>query len=165
MMLLVITICWIVISTICLWVLIEQRKKPIFLFFFIPAFLFLTTSTFFTVKGLLGYPTTDLPKTKFTYLAHLSNEPISIYYWLMVHGEEQPRAFIFPYTKKDKENADKAENLSGLGIYVEGELAADGGNGEEGGEEGMGGFTPGGALEFYLFDHVINMPKDITEEE
>ena len=162
MILTIITISWIIISAICLWVLIEQRKKPIFLFFFIPAFLLLTTSTFFTVKSLLGYPTTDLPKKKFTYISHLSDAPVKIFYWLMIDGESQPRAYVFPYTKQDQENADRAEGLKEEGIWVQGELSEDGEQGESGSEnEGAGGFTTGGALEFYKFDHTLSMPKDL----
>ena len=106
MILTLITISWIFISAICLWVLIEQRKKPIFLFFFIPAFLLLTSSTYFTVRGLLGYPTEEMPKKKFTYISHLSDAPVRIFYWLMLDGESMPRAFIVPYTQQDKNNAD-----------------------------------------------------------
>lgn len=161
MIITIITISWIFISAICLWVLIEQRKKPIFLFFFIPAFLLLTSSTYFTVRGLLGYPTTDLPTKKFTYISHLADAPERIFYWLMLQGEDQPRAFIFPYTTTEKENADRAKGLKESGIWVQGELTFEGdGEGGELEEQGEGGFTPGGALEFYIFDHTLTMPKD-----
>ena len=162
MILTLITISWIFISAICLWVLIEQRKKPIFLFFFIPAFLLLTSSTYFTVRGLLGYTTEEMPKKKFTYISHLSDAPVRIFYWLMLDGESMPRAFIVPYTQQDKNNADKARGLKEAGIWVQGELSIGKEQGESGeSEKGKGGFTTGGALEFYKFDHTLTMPKDI----
>ena len=161
-----ITLSWILISAICLWVLIEQRKKPLFMFFFIPLFLILSASTYFTVKSLLGFPTIDKPKSRVIYLAHMIDEPSWIYYWFMVEGEKEPRAFKFPYNPTDQENANRAQQLMEDGVGVEADMSTvdsveEGLMGE--GEVGTGGFTSGGALEWYMYDPVKHTPKDYRE--
>ena len=166
-MLSVLTFAWIVISSICLWVLIEQRKKPIFLFFFIPAFLIMTTSTYFTVRSLFGYPTTDPLPAKFVYVSHMVHEPYDIYFWLLEMGSKEPRAYRIPYEKRFHEEANKAQQMTAEGGYVMGSfeyLSPD--MGEELGNEGVkteGGRTVGGDLVFYQFEYQKMMPKDATD--
>jgi len=52
----------VVFSVICLWVLIEERKSPKFLVWFIPLFLVLVSSTYFTYTSILGHPKEGVPK-------------------------------------------------------------------------------------------------------
>jgi len=53
---------FIVLSAICLWLLIEGRKSPKFLIWFIPALLVLVSSTYVTYTSILGFPKVDIPK-------------------------------------------------------------------------------------------------------
>ena len=51
----------VVLSAICLWLLIEGRKSPKFLIWFIPALLILITSTYVTYTSILGFPRVTTP--------------------------------------------------------------------------------------------------------
>ena len=51
----------VVFAVICLWVLIEERKSPKFLIWFIPLFLVLVTSTYLTYTSILGFPKEGIP--------------------------------------------------------------------------------------------------------
>ena len=167
-MLSVLTFAWIVISSICLWVLIEQRKKPIFLFFFIPAFLIMTTSTYFTVRSLFGYPTNDQLPSEFVYISHMVHEPYDIYFWLLEMGNKEPRAYRVPYDRRFHEQANKAQQMTAEGGYVMGSFEylpptfGEDGEFEEGGES-EGGRTVGGDLIFYQFEHQDMLPKNTTD--
>ena len=59
----------IVLSTVCLWLLIEQRKSWKFLIWFIPALLILVSSTYVTYTSLLGIPKVATPE-RGLYLKH-----------------------------------------------------------------------------------------------
>jgi len=52
----------VVLSTICLWLLIEGRKSPKFLIWFIPLLLMLVSSTYVTYTSILLYPIISKPK-------------------------------------------------------------------------------------------------------
>ena len=52
----------VILSVVCLWILIERRKEPKFLVWFIPALLVLVTSTYFTYTAVLGFPKFANPK-------------------------------------------------------------------------------------------------------
>ena len=164
-MLSVLIFAWIVISVICLWVLIEQRKQVLFLLFFIPLFLILTTSTYFTVRALFGYPTNNPLPTEFVYISHLIHEPNDIYFWLLEIGSKEPRAYKVPYDKKFHEEANKAQQITAEGGHVMGSfesprpMSSEGGESEEGGDR-EGGRTVGGELVFYQFEHQKMMPKN-----
>ena len=60
----------VVLSVICLWLLIEGRKSPKFLIWFIPLLLVLVSSTYVTYTSILGYPKVAKPKAGI-YLKHL----------------------------------------------------------------------------------------------
>ena len=51
----------VILSIICLWLLIEGRKSPKFLIWFIPLLLMLVSSTYMTYTSLLGYPKFENP--------------------------------------------------------------------------------------------------------
>ena len=86
------------LSVLCLWLLIEGRKNPKFLIWFIPILLVLTSSTYVTYTSILGNPKRELPEEGI-YLKHYIDEPFWIYLWIV--GEDNtPRNFQIPYTKK-----------------------------------------------------------------
>jgi len=163
-MLSVLIFAWIVISIICLWVLIEQRKRVIFLLCFIPIFLILTTSTYFTVSALFGYPTKGPLPAKFIYLSHIVVEPNNIYFWVIVPGESEPRSYDIPYNKRLHNQAGKAQKMTAEGNYVMGQfklLSSEEDNwGQELGDRSGGGRTKGGDFVFYKFDYQDMMPKE-----
>jgi hypothetical protein len=160
-MLAVLIFAWIIISIICLWVLIEQRKKAIFLFLFIPLFLILTASTYFTVNALFGYPIKGPLPAKFMYLAHLVVEPDDIYFWIIVPGETEPRSYNIQYNKRLHRQAGEAQKMTAKGNYVMGQFELTPMDGEGISEQGKGsGRTVGGDLSFYKFNHQDMMPKD-----
>jgi len=59
----------VVLSTICLWILIEERKSWKFLVWFIPILLVIVTSTYVTYTSILGFPKVGIPE-KGMYLRH-----------------------------------------------------------------------------------------------
>ena len=52
----------VVLSTVCLWILIEQRKSWKFLLWFIPILLLVVTSTYITYTSILGFPKFGTPE-------------------------------------------------------------------------------------------------------
>jgi len=156
---------FIVLSAICLWLLIEGRKSPKFLIWFIPALLLLVTSTYVTYTSILGFPKVDIPK-KGLYLKHYIDEPRWIYLWVL--GEDNiPMSYQLIYSKATHESLEgvkgKAEDVK---FMVLSEDALEGGGqelvGDEGGERG-GGYTIGGDVSFYEWDFTENMPQKNQE--
>jgi len=72
----------VVLSTVCLWLLIEGRKSPKFLIWFIPILLVLVTSTYVTYTSILGFPKVSTPE-RGMYLRHYIDEPNWIYLWVL----------------------------------------------------------------------------------
>ena len=64
----------VVLATVCLWLLIEERKSPKFLIWFIPVLLLLVTSTYVTYTSILGIPKVGVPE-KGMYLKHYIAAP------------------------------------------------------------------------------------------
>ena len=54
----------IILAATSLWVLIEKRRNPKFLMWFIPVLLILVTSTYITYTSILGLPKFEIPKKK-----------------------------------------------------------------------------------------------------
>ena len=52
----------VILAITSLWVLIEQRKSPKFLFWFIPLLLVLVSSTYVTYTSILGLPKVAIPE-------------------------------------------------------------------------------------------------------
>ncbi len=71
---------WIGLLTILLWDLIQKGQNKLYMFILIPASLVLTITTYFTVQGLLGYPTENYKETRFRVLATAVQKPDWIYY-------------------------------------------------------------------------------------
>ena len=88
----------VVFAVICLWVLIEERKSPKFLIWFIPLFLVLVASTYVTYTSILGYPKVEKPKEGL-YLKHYIDEPNWIYLWV-VYKEKVPISYQLVYSRE-----------------------------------------------------------------
>ena len=84
----------VVLSTVCLWLLIDGRKNPKFLAWFIPILLVLVTSTYVTYTSLLGLPKNETPENGL-YLSHYVNEPKWIYFWSNFGPQFDPKLINF----------------------------------------------------------------------
>jgi hypothetical protein len=85
---------------------------------------------YFSIFGMLGFPVLAAVPPKFTYLASNIAEPSKtdaghIDLWQIAHGEVNPRALRFPYSKNMHEK------------MVQAEAKKKGGDGEEGGDVEM----------------------------
>ena len=145
------------LSVICLWILIDRRKNPIFLAWFIPILLVLIASTYVTYTSILGYPKVARPE-KGLYLKHYIDEPNWIYIWV-VHKDRIPRGFQIPYTRKTHEQLEgvKGETEEGKFMVITKSEKGETGGGEEG-ENPSGGYTIGGDINIYEWDHEKDMP-------
>ena len=85
----------IILSVVCLWILIERRKEPKFLVWFIPVLLILVTSTYFTYTAVLGFPKFGDPKVGGIYLTHLVDEPNWVYLWMLEKGVARAYKIIY----------------------------------------------------------------------
>ena len=157
---------FIVLSAICLWLLIEGRKSPKFLIWFIPALLILISSTYVTYTSILGFPKIEIPK-KGLYLKHYIDEPYWIYLWVVEEGNV-PRSYQMHYKKVTHQSLEGVQEKAEEGKYMVlgGDDLGDKGDGndeDEGGERG-GGFTIGGDISFYEWDYLSEMPPKNAEE-
>ena len=154
----------IVLSAICLWLLIEGRKSPKFLIWFIPLLLILVASTYETYTSILGFPRITTPK-KGMYLKHYIDEPNWIYLWVLGEGNI-PMSYQIVYSREKHNSLEGVKGKADEGRYmVLGENEAEGPSddltGEEDGDTG-GGYTIGGDISFYEWDFESGMPpKDI----
>ncbi len=156
---------FVVLSTICLWLLIEQRKSWKFLIWFIPILLVLVSSTYVTYTSILGYPKVSLPQ-KGMYLKHHIDEPNWIYLWVL--GKNNiPMSYQIVYSKGTHNALEGVKGKQEEGAFmVLGSDEEGAGEGEEGkAEKKEGGFTIGGDIGFYEWDYSANMPsKNIVTE-
>jgi hypothetical protein len=144
----------VVLSVICLWLLIEGRKSPKFLIWFIPLLLVLVSSTYVTYTSILGYPKVAKPKAGI-YLKHYIDEPNWIYLWI-VYKEKIPISYQLVYTKKTHkalEGVKKKSEGEGKFMVLREQTEADGGEGEGAENKKEGGFTIGGNISFYEWDY------------
>ena len=147
----------VVLATVCLWLLIEERKSPKFLIWFIPVLLLLVTSTYVTYTSILGIPKVGVPE-KGMYLKHYIAEPNWIYLWIL-NKNNVPMSYQIVYTRQ------KHEALEGVrGKVEEGAFMVLGEDKEVIGESGEkekagGGYTIGGDISFYEWDYAENMPS------
>ena len=154
----------IVLSTICLWLLIEGRKSPKFLIWFIPLFLMLVSSTYVTYTSILGFPRVTTPKQGL-YLKHYIDEPYWIYLWILGEGNI-PMSYQIVYSREKHNSLEGVKGKSDEGKFMvlsmsNMEEEGDSGDGKEKGESG-GGYTIGGDISFYEWDFEASMPpKDI----
>ena len=139
----------VLLAVICLWLLIEGRKNPKFLVWFIPVVLVLVSSTYVTYTSILGYPRYDTPKEGL-YLKHYVDEPNWIYLWV-VYKDKVPMSYKIVYTKQVHNSLEgvrgKAEEEGKFMVLREMESLSAIEEGEQGNELG-GGFTLGGDVGF-----------------
>ena len=157
----------VVLATICLWILIEERKSWKFLIWFIPAFLVLVTSTYVTYTSILGFPKVGIPE-KGMYLRHYIDEPNWIYLWIL-NKKNVPMSYQLVYSRKKHDALEGVKGKAEEGAFmVLGEDNPGGVGdelGEERGEDSGGGYTIGGDISFYEWDHTENMPQKNTQGE
>ena len=146
-----------VLSVICLWILIDGRKNPKFLAWFIPILLVLVASTYVTYTSILGLPKVAMPE-KGLYLKHFVDEPNWIYLWV-VSKERVPRSYRIVYSRETHEQLEGVKGESEAGNYMVLGKTSGQGEGEEEGEESAGGYTIGGDMNFYKWDHETMMPS------
>ena len=142
----------VLLSVICLWLMIEGRKSPKFLVWFIPLVLVLVSSTYVTYTSILGYPRVAKPKEGL-YLKHYIDEPNWIYLWV-VYKEKIPISYRLVYTRETHNALEGVKEKSeGEGKFmVLREKVEEGPGEEEGGKEQEGGITIGGDISFYEWE-------------
>ena len=154
----------VVFAVICLWVLIEERKSPKFLVWFIPLFLVLVSSTYVTYTSILGYPKVEKPKEGL-YLKHYIDEPNWIYLWV-VYKEKIPISYQLVYSRETHKALEGVKEKSeGEGKFMVLREEVDEGAGEEGGTENHeGGITIGGDISFYEWEYKSDSQQKNPEE-
>ena len=148
------------LSAICLWLLIEGRKSPKFLIWFIPLLLMLVSSTYVTYTSILGFPRVTTPH-KGLYLKHYIDEPYWIYLWILGEGNI-PMSYQVVYSRNKHEVLEGVKGKAEEGKFmVLGESNSDKFGDAENDEKGAsgGGFTIGGDISFYEWDFETNMPS------
>ena len=147
------------LAVLSLWLLIEGRKNPKFLVWFIPTLLILTTSIYITYTSILGLPKVARPE-KGVYLKHYIDEPNWIYLWV-VSQDNIPKSFQIPYSKGTHKALEGVKRKSNEGKFmVLGTDKTKQGNEseEEEGENSTGGYSIGGDVNFFEWDHESFMP-------
>ena len=141
------------ISTVCLWILIDNRKHPKFLVWFIPLLLILVTSTYMTYTSILGFPKVSTPPAGGLYVSHFIDEPHWIYLWVL--EEQAPRSYQIVYSRPTHDALEgvKGEVEGGAYMILQDSSMSDYlGNEGEGNDNEQGGFTIGGDIGFYKWD-------------
>ena len=148
---------FITLAIICLWVLIERKKDPKFLLWFIPTLLILVSSTYITYETILGYAMKG-QQERGVYLQHWIDEPDWIYVWML--EKTQPRAYKMVYNREMHDKLEQVGMKSKTGEYViiqeEGMM---GERGEGADKKGKKVYTLGGGLEFYTWEHTDGAPS------
>ena len=154
----------VLLSVICLRLLIEGRKSPKFLVWFIPLFLLLVSSTYVTYTSILGYPRVAKPKEGL-YLKHYIDEQNWIYLWV-VYKEKITISYQLVYSRETHQALEGVKRKSeGEGKFMVLREEVNEGAGEEEGEENHeGGITIGGDISFYEWDYKSNSQQKNPEE-
>ena len=155
----------VVLSSVCLWLLIEQRKSWKFLIWFIPILLILVTSTYVTYTAILGLPRVDIPK-KGMYLKHHIDEPNWIYLWVL-DKNNIPMSYQIVYSKETHQALEGVKKKSEEGAFMVIEDTSSDLEGEDEGENKKNprsGYTIGGDMGFYKWDFESSTtPKDTQQ--
>ena len=154
----------VLLSAICLWLLIEGRKSPKFLIWFIPLLLVLVSSTYMTYTAILGYPKFETPKGGL-YLKHYIDEPNWIYLWV-IDKEQVPKSYKIVYSREAHNALEgvKGKTEEGKFMVLGEDITEETGMlGEEDGES-AGGHTIGGDISFYEWDYESSMPQKKLKE-
>jgi len=153
----------VIFAVICLWVLIEERKSPKFLVWFIPLFLVLVSSTYVTYTSILGYPKVEKPKEGL-YLKHYIDEPNWIYLWV-VYKEKIPISYQLVYSRETHKALEGVKEKSEQeGKFMVLREKEEGVGNKEGKKEQDGGITIGGDISFYEWDYKSNSQEKNPEE-
>ena len=142
---------FVILAATSLWVLIEKRRNPKFLIWFIPVLLILVSSTYVTYTSLLGLPKFETPKSGI-YLEYFVDEPNWIYIWV-VREDKIPRSYQLTYSKKLHKSLEGVEQQAQEGNFMVLQEEDEGQSGEEGDEEKGEGYTIGGDMSFYKWDY------------
>jgi len=155
----------VLLSVICLWLLIEGRKSPKFLVWFIPLVLVLVSSTYVTYSSILGYPRVAKPKEGL-YLKHYIDEPNWIYLWV-VYKERIPISYQLVYSRETHKALEGVKEKSeGEGKFMVLREEVNEGAGEEGGtKDHEGGITIGGDISFYEWEYKSGSQQKNPEGE
>ena len=151
---------FIILSAVCLWILIEERKHPKLLFWFIPLLLILVTSTYTTYTSILGFPRVSTPPAGGLYISHFIDEPNWIYIWVL--EERAPRSYQIVYSRQTHDALEgvKGEVEGGAYMILQDSSMSDYlGTEEEGNDNEQGGFTVGGDIGFYKWDFQDHLPQ------
>ena len=154
----------VVFAVICLWVLIEERKSPKFLVWFIPLFLVLVASTYVTYTSILGYPRVEKPKEGL-YLKHYIDEPNWIYVWV-IDKERVPISYKIVYSREVHNALEGVKGKSEEGKFMVLREEVNEGAGEEGEtKDHEGGITIGGDISFYEWEYESDSQQKNPEGE
>ena len=146
---------FVILAATSLWVLIEKRRNPKFLLWFIPVLLIMVSSTYVTYTSLLGLPKMETPKSGI-YLEYFVDEPNWIYLWV-VREDKIPRSYQLVYSRKLHKSLEGVEQQVQEGNFMVLEESNEGqGDGEEG-DKGEG-YTIGGDISFYKWDYENELP-------
>ena len=153
----------VLLSVICLWLMIEGRKSPKFLVWFIPLVLILVSSTYVTYTSILGYPRVAKPKEGL-YLKHYIDEPNWIYLWV-VYKEKIPISYQLVYSRETHKALEGVKEKSEQeGKFMVLREKEEGVGNKEGKKEQDGGITIGGDISFYEWDYKSNSQEKNPEE-
>lgn len=150
----------VLLSVTCLWLLIEGRKSPKFLTWFIPFLLILVSSTYMTYTSILGYPRFETPKEGL-YLKHYIDEPNWIYIWV-IDKEKIPISYQLVYSKKTHnalEGVKKKTEVEGKFMVLREQITEESGTQGEGNKNSADGMTIGGDMSFYEWDYKTQMSQ------
>ena len=139
------------LTIISLWLMIERRKNYAFLFYFIPFFLLMTLSVYWTYTSILGMSKIGYP-TKGLYLSHYVDEPVWLYLWILEN--RVPIAYKIVYSKEGHDTLDGVKMETEQGEYMmlsQSELGEDGEDREK--DDKGKGYTLGGDLKFYKWEY------------
>ena len=146
---------FVILAATSLWVLIEKRRNPKFLLWFIPVLLIMVSSTYVTYTSLLGLPKMETPKSGI-YLEYFVDEPNWIYLWV-VREDKIPRSYQLVYSRKLHKSLEGVEQQVQEGNFMVLEESNEGqGDGEEG-DKGEA-YTIGGDISFYKWDYENELP-------
>ena len=146
----------VILAATSLWVLIEKRKSPKFLMWFIPVLLIMVSSTYMTYTSLLGLPKFEIPKSGI-YLEYFVDEPNWIYIWV-VKEDRIPRSYQLTYSKKLHKSLEGVEQEVQEGNFMVLEEDNTGQGKKEEGDKGEG-YTIGGDMSFYKWDYENALPS------
>lgn len=116
------------LAVLGIWLSVQLlREKHIkWLFLWIPLILLAASSTYFTIDAVMGQPSKNLPQV-FSLLSYKVAGK-TIYIWGVKKGEEAPRTWQVPYSKKMHEQLEGAtKEIKGGG---QAQMQRDGSQGE-----------------------------------